>query len=51
MTVWDREALGAEDLIDGPAIIEEAFATHWISRAWQARLAAGGALIAKKIAP
>jgi N-methylhydantoinase A/oxoprolinase/acetone carboxylase beta subunit len=51
VTVWDREALGAEDLINGPAIIEEAFATHWISRAWQARLAAGGALIAKKIAP
>jgi len=51
VTVWDREALGAEDLINGPAIIEEAFATHWISRAWQARLATGGALIAKKIAP
>jgi N-methylhydantoinase A/oxoprolinase/acetone carboxylase beta subunit len=51
VTVWDREALGAADLIEGPAIIEEAFATHWISRAWQARLAASGALIAKKIAP
>jgi N-methylhydantoinase A/oxoprolinase/acetone carboxylase beta subunit len=51
VTVWDREALGAHDLIEGPAIIEEAFATHWISRAWQARLATGGALIAKKIAP
>jgi N-methylhydantoinase A/oxoprolinase/acetone carboxylase beta subunit len=49
--VWDREALGADDLIQGPAIIEEAFATHWISPAWQARLAAGGALIAKRIAP
>jgi hypothetical protein len=35
----------------GPAIIEEAFATHWISRTWQAKLAAGGALIARRITP
>jgi N-methylhydantoinase A/oxoprolinase/acetone carboxylase beta subunit len=51
VTVWDREALGQDDLIQGPAIIEEAFATHWISPAWQARLAPGGALIAKRITP
>ena len=51
VTVWDREALGAGDVITGPAIIEEAFATHWISRTWQAKLAAGGALIARRIAP
>ncbi len=48
--VWDREALGPQDVIEGPAIIEEAFATHWVSRAWQARLGPGGALIAKRIA-
>ena len=51
VTVWDREALSADDLITGPAIIEEAFATHWISRTWQAKLAAGGALIARRITP
>jgi len=51
VTVWYREALGPEDLIKGPAIIEEAFATHWISRAWQARLAPGGAIIARRITP
>jgi N-methylhydantoinase A len=51
VTVWDREALGAEDVISGPAIIEEAFATHWIARTWQAKLAAGGALIARRITP
>lgn len=49
VTVWDREALGPDDLIEGPAIIEEAFATHWISRAWQAKLAPGGAIIARRI--
>jgi N-methylhydantoinase A/oxoprolinase/acetone carboxylase beta subunit len=51
VTVWDREALGQHDVIQGPAIVEEAFATHWISPAWQARLAPGGALIAKRITP
>ncbi len=51
VTVWDREALGPEDAITGPAIIEEAFATHWISRAWQVKLAAGGALIASRTIP
>ena len=50
VTVWDREALGPQDVIEGPAIIEEAFATHWISRAWRASLGSGGALIAKRIA-
>lgn len=51
VTVWDREALGAGDVITGPAIIEEPFATHWISRAWQARPTVSGALIARKITP
>ena len=51
VTVWDRGALGPSDVITGPAIIEETFATHWISSAWQVRLAAGGALIARRITP
>jgi N-methylhydantoinase A/oxoprolinase/acetone carboxylase beta subunit len=49
--VWDREALGAADTIEGPAIVEEAFATHWIARGWTARLGAAGTLIARKDAP
>ena len=49
-TVWDREALAPDDVIEGPAIVEEAFATHWISRGWRAQLGAGGTLIAKRIA-
>lgn len=49
-TVWDREALAPDDVIEGPAIVEEAFATHWISRGWRAQLGVGGTLIAKRIA-
>ncbi|MFC7693250.1 hydantoinase/oxoprolinase family protein [Paeniroseomonas aquatica] len=45
--VWDREALPPEDIITGPAIVEEPFATHYISRGWTARLGAAGALIAR----
>ncbi len=46
--VWDREALGPDDIIEGPAIIEEAFATHSIARGWTARLGAAGAIIARR---
>ena len=46
--VWDREALTAGDTIDGPAIVEEAFATHWIARGWTARLGAAGTVIARR---
>jgi N-methylhydantoinase A/oxoprolinase/acetone carboxylase beta subunit len=45
--VWDREALPPEDIITGPAIVEEPFATHYISRGWTATLGAAGALIAR----
>jgi N-methylhydantoinase A len=43
--VWDREAL-ADETVTGPAIIEEAFATHYIATGWQARLGDAGAIIA-----
>jgi len=46
--IWDREALGPDDIIEGPAIIEEAFATHSIARGWTARLGTAGAIIAKR---
>ena len=49
--VWDREAVTATDTIQGPAVIEEAFATHWITRGWTARLEAAGTLIARKDTP
>lgn len=49
--VWDREALRPDDHIDGPAIVEEAFATHWIARGWTAGLDAEGALVARRDAP
>lgn len=48
--VWRREALHAEDVIQGPAIVEEAFATHVVSAGWQARLDPEGALIARRVA-
>ena len=48
--VWDRAALTEADCIEGPAIVEEAFATHWIGRGWTAALGAAGALIARSAA-
>ena len=48
--VWRREALHGADLIDGPAIVEEAFATHVIAAGWQAKLDPEGALIARRMA-
>ncbi len=47
LPIWDREALGPDDRIAGPAIVEEPFATHWIGRGWTAALGAAGALIAR----
>jgi N-methylhydantoinase A/oxoprolinase/acetone carboxylase beta subunit len=47
--VWRREALHGADVIEGPAIVEEAFATHVISAGWRAGLDPEGAVIARKI--
>jgi len=49
--VWDRDALTHADVIEGPAVVEEAFATHWIARGWTARSGAAGTLIARRDAP
>lgn len=49
--VWDREALTPADIIEGPALLEEAFSTHWIADGWTARLGAAGAVIAGRITP
>jgi N-methylhydantoinase A/oxoprolinase/acetone carboxylase beta subunit len=46
--VWDREALSPANRVTGPALVEEEYATHWISRGWTASSGPGGALIAKK---
>ncbi len=47
--VWRRETLHGADVIEGPAIIEEAFATHVISAGWRAGLDPEGAVIARKL--
>lgn len=47
--VWRREALRNADLIEGPAIVEEAFATHVIAAGWRAQLDPEGALIARRL--
>jgi len=47
--VWRREALHGADVIEGPAIVEEAFATHVISAGWRARLDPEGAIIARRL--
>lgn len=44
--VWDREALRPTDLVEGPAIVEEPFSTHWIGPGWTASLGPAGALLA-----
>lgn len=46
--VWRRETLMLDDLVQGPAIVEEAFATHVISTGWTAKLDPEGALIARR---
>ncbi|WP_245615396.1 hydantoinase B/oxoprolinase family protein [Muricoccus aerilatus] len=46
--VWDREALTPADRIEGPALVEESFATHWIGRGWTASLGPTGALLARR---
>jgi N-methylhydantoinase A len=47
--VWDRDAIGPEALIEGPAVIEEAFATHWIAGGWSCALGEAGALLARRM--
>lgn len=47
--VWDRDALGPDDHIEGPALVEESFATHWIGRGWRARPGPAGTLVASRI--
>jgi N-methylhydantoinase A len=47
--VWDRDAISPEEFIEGPAVIEEAFATHWIAGGWTCALDKAGALVAKRI--
>ena len=47
LAVWDRDALAAGDRVEGPAIVEEPFATHFIAAGWTARLGPAGALVAR----
>jgi N-methylhydantoinase A/oxoprolinase/acetone carboxylase beta subunit len=49
--VYRREHLRLADIIAGPAIIEEAFATHVIATGWQAALDPEGAIIARRMQP
>ena len=48
--VWMRDRLRVTDRIEGPAIIEEAFATHVIGAGWVAALDPEGAIVARRIA-
>jgi N-methylhydantoinase A len=49
--VFRREHLRLSDRITGPAIIEEAFATHVIAAGWRAALDPEGAIIARRSTP
>jgi N-methylhydantoinase A len=46
--IWERDALSPGDRIEGPALVEEPFATHFIAAGWTARLGAAAALIARR---
>ena len=48
--VWDREALGPADRVEGPALVEESFSTHWIGPGWTSTLGPAGAMIARRTA-
>ncbi|PWS35821.1 5-oxoprolinase [Falsiroseomonas bella] len=48
--VWRREAMRPGAPVSGPAIIEEAFATHVLPAGWRAEAHPEGALIARRIA-
>jgi len=48
--VWRRETLRGGTAIEGPAIIEEAFATHVIGPGWRATVHEEGAIVARRIA-
>ncbi|MGE0799709.1 MAG: hydantoinase/oxoprolinase family protein [Lautropia sp.] len=43
--VYDRDALAPGDLVDGPAIVEQADTTTLIEPGWQARVAGNGVLL------
>jgi N-methylhydantoinase A len=47
--VWRRDALRLADIIEGPAIIEESFATHVVAAGWRAALDPEGAIVARRI--
>ena len=46
--IWDRDALGSGDRVEGPAVVEEPFATHFIPAGWTARPGTAGALVARR---
>ena len=46
--VWDRDAIRPEHRVEGPAVIEEIFATHWIAKGWTCALGAEGVLVASR---
>jgi N-methylhydantoinase A len=48
LAIWDRNALAPDDRIEGPAIVEEPFATHFIAAGWTASLGPAGALVARR---
>ena len=47
MAIWERDALKPGDRIEGPAVVEEPFATHFIAAGWTAGLGPAGALVAR----
>ncbi|WP_309139613.1 hydantoinase/oxoprolinase family protein [Siccirubricoccus sp. G192] len=49
LPVWDRDALRPGDVVIGPAIVEEPFATHAITAGWSAVPGPAGALIARRV--
>jgi N-methylhydantoinase A/oxoprolinase/acetone carboxylase beta subunit len=47
--IWQREAIGPDTVIPGPAIIEQADTTTLVEPGWTVRLADGGALLMQRM--
>ena len=45
VTVYDRETLGAGQILHGPALISEAVGTTWLAQGWQASVDQSGHLL------
>ena len=49
VSIYDRVRLEAEDVIDGPCVIEELTSTTFVQKGWQVTVDAMGNLIVRSL--